>query len=243
MADAPFIKRNSEAIATGLLVCIIWAAVAYLAHIAFPWFQPLFYGLAAASAVCVAIVAVMILRRVPHPLMVPSSKNIETCVRSWLDNYKVMVKNDPFPDAHFRLRITLDGGTHLIIIRSKSDYPDYVQIVCDLGMRGDDKKFLERFTEHERTQMMFDMKLELSRAKVGYSGLIDPPEKFHIFRRVPIYPTLTEFAFMSMIGDVEAATNLVRVIFLRAKYDKDRTSTPLTLPARSEVSQLEPPVA
>jgi hypothetical protein len=129
----------------------------------------------------------------------------------------------------------------MTIIRSKSDYKEYVQILADLGFRGDDKKLLDQFTEDEITEILLDIKMALAQAKVGYSGLVHPPENFQVFRRVPIYPNLTEFAFISMIGDVEAAMHLVMLVFLKARFQKDKQLWRIT-PSASGTPMLEPPV-
>jgi hypothetical protein len=184
----------------------------------------------AASLVLIASFLFLLLKRSPHTKIIPSSKNIESCVRTWLDNQKIAVKNDPYPEGYFRFRITLDGGSTLTVLRSRSEQPDYVHITCDLGTRGDDLNLLRQFTDDEMTEMLLDIKRELARARVGYSGLVNPPENFMIVRHVPIYPTLSEFAFMSMIYDVEAAVNLVGNVFLRMRWRKERHPEP-KLPA------------
>ena len=195
----------------GLLVCAIWAAMAWLFHEGYPWARPLFYGLVAACMSLITYFGFVLTKRLPKPRIVPTLNNIEHCVRIWLDNHKVTVKNDPYPDHYFRYRITLDSGCYLTILRSKSEFQDYVQIWCDLGIRSDEDKhaYSTHFTDRDKMQMLMDVKTELARAKVGYSGLVDPPEDFKLFQRVPIYPALTEFTFINMIGNIEAARNLV----------------------------------
>ena len=225
----------------GLLVCVIWAGMAWLFHEGYSWALPVFYGLVAACMALIAYFGFTLARRIPRSRVQPSLKNIEACVRTWLDNHKVAVKNDPHPECYFRFVITLDGGCILVVLRSKLDYQEYVQILCDLGIRGDEQKLLEQFSPREKVQIIGDMKLELARAKVGYSGLADPPEKFQLFQRVPIYPTLNEFIFMNMIGNVEAARNLVAIIFLKAVSGKTDKTEPTVLPLVSHAPELEPP--
>jgi hypothetical protein len=216
LAEPTWLKKYAEEILMGLLVCLIWAGLAWLFHEGNSWSRPIFYGLVASSLLLIAY----FIQRKPKSRIRPSVKNIESCVRTWLDNHKVTVKNDPRQDCHFRFVVTLDSGCILTVYRSKTEYQEYVTIFCDLGVRGaEDKKVLELFGEQEKAQIMLDIKTELARAKVGYGGLVDPPENFHLFRRVPIYPTLTEFAFIMMIGDVEAARNLVMLMFLKARMN------------------------
>jgi hypothetical protein len=129
----------------------------------------------------------------------------------------VTVKNDPGPDLHFRLRITLDSKIEMTILRSKTENSEYFQIVAGLGFTEENQKVWNLFTEEETAQILIDLKIELARAKIGYAELQLPLDKFHVFRRVPIVPGLTEFIFMSMLGDVEAAVGLVFQTFANAR--------------------------
>jgi len=216
---------------TILLALVPGAFVAYLSHIQSVWTIPVLMGLGAALMVSLIFGVVKAISHLPPKRIMPNAQNIERCVRSWLDNYKVAVRLDPAPDAHFRLRVTLDSNSHLTIIRSKTDYPEYVQIISFMGIRGDDKKLLEQFSEDERTQFFLDVKLELARAKSGYSGLVDPPENFQLFRRVPIHHNLTEFAFMVTVFEVEAAMILVGLVFLKARHQSNQRKHTAMAPA------------
>jgi hypothetical protein len=216
-------KGIGQGIATTVVLALVpGSVVAYLAHIQSVWTLPVLLGLGAALMIAFIIGIAKAITHLPPKRIMPNNENIEGCVRAWLDNYKVAVQNDPSPETHFRLRITLDGGGHLTVLRSKSDYPDYVQIIADLGMRGTNKKLLEQFSDDEKASIFMDIKLELARAQAGYGGLVDPPENFHLFRRVPIHHNLTEFAFMSTVGALEAAMNLVGLVFLKAKHQAEQ---------------------
>lgn len=222
MAEQKWYQRYGEGIVIAILSAGVLALIAYLKSAGSRWFLPTFYGLIAACAVLLCCLGFLLVRRVPRPRVIPSPKNIERCVRTWLDNHKISVKNDPYTDGYFRFRITLDGGANLTVLRSRSEQPDYVHISCDLGVRGNEQKLLEQFSEDEMTDMLLEIKRELARARVGYSGLVNPPENFMIVRNVPIYPTLNEFTFMSAIYDVEAAMNIVGNVFLRMRWMKER---------------------
>lgn len=209
MAQEGWIKRNQDGFITGLIVCVVWAGLGYLKATASTMFAPLFYGFMGGAAVVVCSVAISILRRIsPGPPV--SSKNIEGLIRKWLDNFKVTVKSDPGSDLYFRFHLTLDSGFQMTVLRSKTEHPEYFSIIAQLGMSGEEaKKVLGLFTEGEIAQLLVNLKIELARAKVGYGGLQLPPDNFHVFRRVPILPGLTEFIFMSMVFDIECAVSLV----------------------------------
>lgn len=215
-------KRRGEEIFIGLIVSAVWVLIGYLVHIGSPWFKPIAYGALVSCAALLSYAAIVVLIRTPRRRILPNEKNIEKCVRTWLDTYKVTVKNDPAPNADFRLRITLDSGIQITVVRLREEYNEYVQIIADLGIRGEDKKLLDSFTDAEKSQILLDLKFELTRAKLGYGGLVLPAENFHIFRRVPIHPNLTEFIFMAIVGEVEAGVNLVLLTFLKTKLAAEK---------------------
>ena len=61
-------------------------------------------------------------------------------------------------------------------------------------------------------RMRDEIRLELARAKVGYSGIKIPLENFAIFKRIPINDALTEDSFIAKLEEVEAALNAVGAI-------------------------------
>jgi hypothetical protein len=220
--------------------------VAYLEHIKSVWAEPVLYGMGA-GLMCSGIwVAIRAGAYLPPRSIRPNTKNIEACVRSWLDTHRVGIKNDPSPESYFRFRITFDSGKVMTVVRMR-DQPDYVQILADMSLRGDDKKLLEQLNEEEIGQILWDVRVELARAQVGYVGLIYPPENFIISRRIPIHHNLTEFIFISMLGSVEAAMNLIGLMFFKTKSEADRRKG--ASPARSTpqlvsgTPKLEPPIA
>lgn len=237
MAELKRHERWTENIVSGLIVCIVWAGFVYLAYKASSWYWPVFYGAIPAGVALLCCFGFILVKRIPAPRGITSSKNIESCVRAWLDNHRIAVKNDPDKDLHFRFRITLDSGKSLTVLRSKTEFPEYVQIITDLGIRGEDQKLLDQFTDQEKTQAILEIQLELARAKVGYSGLMMPPENFFLFRRVPIFPGLSEFIFIAMVSDIEAAMNLVGNVYLKARLKaEERTgaANAIMLPSTSD---------
>jgi hypothetical protein len=243
MAEQRWYQRYAEGIVIGILACIAWGILVYLYAAASPLAGPLFFGSIAGGIVVLAGAAISILSRMPERRTIPTSKNMEKCVRTWLDNHHLAVKNDPDDKLYFRLRITADYGKQMTIFRSKKAFTEYVEIQADLSIRGEDVKILDLFTEEEKQQWFFDVGLELARAKVGYAGLAVPPVNFYLFQRVPILPGLTEAYFVSMIGNVEAAMNLVVLMFARVKQKADaRTGAPLImLPSTSDAPKPELP--
>jgi len=244
MAEQTWYRRYAEGIVIAIIAVPAIAGVTYLYNVASPMAAPLFYGVLTGAAVIVAGLGVCILSRMPTKRTIPTTQNIEQCVRTWLDSHRIAVKNDPDKDLHFRLRITLDSGKQMTILRSETEFTEYVQILTFLRPGKDEQNILDQLAASEKIEMILEMQLELARAKVGYAGLAFPAENFFLFRRVPIFPGLSEFFFIAMVSDIEAAMNLVGNVFLKARLKlEERTgvTNTLTLPSTSDTPAPELP--
>ena len=92
--------------------------VAYMAHSGSLWAAPTIYGLAASALLMIAVVCVKVVGRPPAKRPVVDSGSIEQVLRSWLDNFRAGVKNDPGPDVYFRYIVTVDSGAKIVVARS-----------------------------------------------------------------------------------------------------------------------------
>ena len=106
--DVTVARRWTEGISQNLLVTLAFAAipggaVTYLSHMNSVWATPALRGLEAAFFVSITVLAVKGARRLPAKRIIPTVKNIESCVRLWLDHFRVGVRNDPQPAMSFRV--------------------------------------------------------------------------------------------------------------------------------------------
>ena len=150
MAELSFVRRNSEAIVTGLAVAGIVGFGTYLYQKYPTLLAPFTYCAICGSSVLVACVAVIALKRIPKPLPSPSGDNIENYVRTWLDNYGLTVPRDPYDPTYFRYRVTLPAPDNelLTIFRMRQGTPEYIQVYTDLGLKGEHgAQILSKFTD------------------------------------------------------------------------------------------------
>jgi hypothetical protein len=212
-------RRWAEGTLQGMLGAILLslipgAAVAYLAHIRSVWTMPVLLGLCAAAVTMVIVLAADAIRRLPPRRVIPSIKNIETCVRDWLNNFQCSVKKSPVDIAYFRYLVTVDSGTKMLIGRTKGDFQDYIQIRSDISPGTDDLKKLSELTDLERAVVLGNIRLDLARRHVGYRLLaISAEGDSHVFKRIPIRETLTEHEFIAAMDEVEAAVHSVGLVF------------------------------
>lgn len=200
-------------LATLLIALIPGAFEAHLVRIQSAWSGPVLMALCATALAMIILLAMDAIRRLPPRRVIPSVNNIETCVRMWLDNFRYAVQNAPIPITHFRFIVTVDSGTKMIVVRLREEFTDYLVIRSELDPSNEELKRIEEMTEDERTLIIMEIRLELARRNIGYSGLSLPIEDFGIFKRIPVRDSLTEHEFIAALDEVEAAVHIVGIVF------------------------------
>ncbi len=196
-----------------ILALIPGVAVTYLAHVQSVWTKPLLLGLTAFALAAFIVLAIDAIRRLPPRRVIPNVKNIEICVRDWLNNFQYAVKKSPVETAYFRYLVTVDSGTKMFIGRPKGDFQDYVLIRSDLIPGPQDLEHIATLTTLQTAVIVGNIRLELARHHVGYLNISIPIKDAHIFKRIPIRETLTEHDFVAAIEEVEAAAHSVAFVF------------------------------
>jgi hypothetical protein len=204
----------------GLITNGAWAALVLvggvvmtiLARYASPWVGPALYGLGASVLLLIATLATKAINRLPRKRSIVGTDNVESHVRAWLDNFRTTVKNDPIDEALFRFTVTMDGGAKLLVGRLRGDLNGYIVVRGEVTPSEEERRYLEVLPAEVLMRMRDEIRLELARAKVGYSGIKIPLENFAIFKRIPINDALTEDSFIAKLEEVEAALNAVGAI-------------------------------
>ncbi len=214
------LKRWTEAILqnvfAGVLMTLIpAAATAYLASTSSRWITPILLGLLAAA---LSALTLLLLRKqigIPVKRVTPNLENIEGLVQSWLNNFRVSVKNDPVPEASFRVFATMDSGVAATIGRPRGDFGNYIIIRSDVTPTKEELEHLNSIGNDKANLLVLDINLELARLVIGHSAIGIPLQPFNVFKRVPITEELTEHVFIAAFEDVEAAINAIRIVFRR----------------------------
>lgn len=198
-----------------MVVVVGGATTTLLARYLSNWATPALYGLAGSALLSVTIVALKAIARLPRRRPVTDLENIESEVHRWLDNFRVTVKNDPITEAYFRFIVTLDSGTKVVVGRPRGELSGYILVRGEVILGPEDQKMIAALSQDEVADLLLELRLELARAKVGYSGLALPIDTIAIFKRIPISEALTEDAFFNKLEEVEAALNTVGIISVK----------------------------
>lgn len=200
-----FVQGLITNIVATILVAGAGVVIAVIAKTATGWLAPVLYGLAGSALLSVIILALMGIARLPRARRTTNTENVESLVRLWLDNFRFGVRNDPVQEALFRLIVTTDGGTRIIVGRPRGDLSGYVIIRSEIVFGAEDQRIIAALPTEQVNRTMEEIRLELARAKVGYSGLAQPLGTVALFKRIPIGDALTEDSLIARIEEIEAA--------------------------------------
>ena len=190
----------------------------YLSHIQSVWTTPVLLGLCAAALTVFVVLAIDAIRRLPPRRVIPNLKNIESCVRDWLNNFQCSVKKSPLETAYFRYLVTVDSGTKMFIGRTMGDLQNYIQLRSDMNPSPSDLEHFNSLSEIEKGVVVGSIRLELARRQVGYRNLSISLDNFFISKRIPIRESLTEHEFISAVDEVEAAAHSVMFVFANVGF-------------------------
>jgi hypothetical protein len=209
-----WVEGTLQSVLASVIIALIpGAAVTYLAHIQSAWTTPVLLGLGASALTMFIVLSVDAIRRLPPRRVIPNLKNIERCVRDWLDDFQFAVKNSPLPTAYFRYLVTADSGTKMFVGRTKNDFDDYLQVRAEISATQNDLELIGTLSQNQQALLILGTQLELARRHVGYANLALPANDFYIFKRIPIRETLTEHEFVAALEEMEAAVHSVGILF------------------------------
>ncbi len=202
----------------GVITNFVWwllavsggAVVALLARYASSWAAPARDGLVAFAAIAVGIVGLRNIRSGPKART--TTRNAESQIRSWLDNFRVAVQNDPNQDTYFRLVATMPSSVKIIIGRLKGELDGYVMFRAEITPSAEEQRQIADLSRVEAERMLLEVRLELARLGVTYSGLTLPVSTIALMKRLPISDALTEDLFIDRLDQMEAAVGVIAII-------------------------------
>lgn len=188
----------------------VGVVVAYLRHEGSEWVSPLLYGVLAWLLTMGIWVIVRVLRYIPRRQRI-TDKNLPLVIREWLDDVGLKVQSQKDELKDFMFIVTTDGKWVISIFRHKESFPEYLTFT---GYYKDENQNFSHFTDNEKIEVRLAIRLELSRAVIGYSSE-DFLEGFTLFKRIPISPRLSIEEVSRTLWEVEAALSSVFIVGAR----------------------------
>jgi hypothetical protein len=177
----------------------VGVVVAYLRHEGSQWVSPLLYGVLAWLLTMGIWVIVRVLRYIPRRQRI-TDKNLPLIIREWIDDIGVKVQSKKDDLTDFTFIVTTDGNWVISIMRVR-ETPEYLTFT---GYYKEEVQNFSHFTDKEKIEARLAIRLELSRAVMGYTSQ-DFLEGFTIFRRLPISSRLSIEEVSRTLWEVEAA--------------------------------------
>ncbi len=194
----------------GAIVIAIFVAIGgtLLTYLGSVWAKPLLVGGGMGLLTLLILLAVKAIRAMPSLPEPTTPENIKARCLAWVEAFGLTVAMNKPAGTHFRLEVAVNS--RLIGIAHPTDGLDYLHLFANITPDSDDKKSLSTLNEAEKAATMVALKLELARARMGYSGL--SLDGFTIFKKMPIKPDLSEATFIEGIWEMEAMINALFMV-------------------------------
>lgn len=136
-------------------------------------------------------------------------ENVGQKILEWLHRYNFEVQRISGEGEFFTFKVVTEGRAVLGISRTNNNFRDQLTFQAHIPTNDVDRKDFSEFTEYERAQAVLQLKIELSRAIMGYrtDGFFD--QELIIFKHLPISEFLNEDSVINAIWDMEAMINTV----------------------------------
>ena len=179
----------------------------YFTHAGSVWVKPILFGGSAWIITFCSILSVRLMGRVPKKTDPITLDNVALRIREWFDAFGLTVKTVHDPESSFGYVVTTDGGRKIGVGKNKAgQFSDYITVQAVVAPTEDEQKNIAQLSDDERIAVALALKLELSRAVMGFSTE-DIFKGIIVFRRIPITPQLTTEELFNAIWDVEAILN------------------------------------
>lgn len=170
--------------------------------------EPILYGLAAAACVGILIAAVQyfISQRLEEPPI--DTANVETHIRTWLDNFHLGVTKTEDSDSYFSLGVDTRSGRKLSINRPKN-YDRYICILWHWAIPSSEQERLRRLSEPATKLLTRELRMEMARSKIIFV-IGTPLTNVVLERLIPITSNLGEHEFIEALNEIEFGAALIR---------------------------------
>jgi hypothetical protein len=133
-----------------------------------------------------------------------TTSNVEGNVRSWIDTFHLGLQRLPDDQTeYFMFAVTTNNGRRIVIHRNRDRVLErYLQFQAIVTVSDADQRRLQKLKPQEVDFIARDLRIELQRAKIGYSAIVAPITTFSVVKSVPI-ELLTEAIFAQTLNEME----------------------------------------
>ena len=206
------IRSQIYSFANNMVAAVLFAGVAMIATILYThygptWVSSIAKGLVAFFCVLASFMVVRIMLALPLARERITVENIESKLLEWLHKFHLTITNHPLSEAHFCVQVTVNEK-HLFIGRAKGEWSDYLELWAWIKEADEEeKKIITSLTLDQISWITINLKVELARARIGYTGFGEIGQSYRINKRIPITESLTEERVINAVWEIEATLN------------------------------------
>ena len=177
--------------------------VAWLAHL--PLYQLLLLALLTIALVLLCMNQVRIFReRRRHGIAELSDKGVDKTIRDWLDDPSFQFQRRMNAECLFQFVVTDEQGRAITVSRSKAK-PSQLGLTTAITLADEHRQKYERLSDNEKENITHNLRIEMARYRIGYSGINRGLERVVLGDVVLLDNALTEFYLRQRIFYVGGA--------------------------------------
>lgn len=146
-----------------------------------------------------------------------SNEKIQNTLMEWLDKEGWSTKSQQRPEMLFQIRAE-DSFNRVIIIARLVDKDKFIVIGGVWNFDENNKTILDKLSDQDRAEMISELRIEVARFGLEYSGLKLPLNRFSIETRLPCDETITRELFTKKVVTIRNTYIIINVIIRRTMY-------------------------
>ncbi len=214
-----WISDISKALVGNILVVVLaTAGVSISAWLqSLPWYVIALSGIGAFGLTFFSINQLAVFReRRSNGFATLDNERIEATLRKWLDNLRYKIQADPQDNRVFQFKAEDSDNRVMIVARPKEGLTEFILVGGSWTIPQDLQPKFDGMTDDERNGMLEELKIEMLRLKVSYSGFIHPLRQVGVQVRVPCDETCTQSLFLQQFETAKFAYILMTVVMEKA---------------------------
>lgn len=158
------IVTYSPVAAGGVVILLAW-----LAHL--PPYQLLLLALVTIALVLLCMNQVRIFReRGRHGIAELSDERVDKTIRDWLDEPSFQFQRRTNTECLFQFVVTDEQGRPITVSRTKSK-PSQLALTTAITLADEHRQKYETLSDNEKEKITHDLRIEMARYRIGYSGI------------------------------------------------------------------------
>jgi hypothetical protein len=107
------------------------------------------------------------LTNLPKPRLQTTIENVETNIKTWIDNFGMSIKKEPGQESYFSYVVTPPNGIPISVRRTKTQ-DRYIILRTGIGISSEHQRMLAQLSEEQQSRIFDELLLELARINIHW---------------------------------------------------------------------------